>query len=437
MSQTTKLLKEIASGEEYKALAAAMERADYEATLEPYLRVSSLLEEKRREAEERLASLPMGNREKTRQDFVQAFSLAIPKVLPVFHQISSELARRRIGEGEVLGSGRKGDPLVRTPEGRVIVLTGAPSPLKEGERVRFTVVREAEKMGFGKVFEFTPQTFYSVLTEDIREKIRNSFVSIRGRWKSLNQDSFAGLGELLRELGEVEKLASGLKTGEREEIAARAQEHKKRLLDSAATGLMFASISGEEEKETAAFYPDEEQRSKALAAVGLFRHHRYEAVKRELFWGDNLRNYGEVLAQVEGNIDSMDSAMKSLEFRSAVREAYPRARKYVRKMDQLFQSLEERAREMAEGLAKDGVDEPEKIQSAIRDAFSGEALLSELRKVFSRPEEFFTLREALVELKQKMGDPEIAAAEALFKPYLRHKVSPAFAVSGSKLSSSA
>lgn len=123
----------------------------------------------------------------------------------------------------------------------------------------------------------------------------------------------------------------------------------------------------------------------------------------------------------------MDAAIKSLEFKSSIEKAYPLAKRYCQKMDQLFNSLAKKASEIAEKLANEEINEPENILSAIKNASSAKALSAELRKAFRRPEEFFALRGALVELKQRLGDPQIASAEAVFKTYLLWKLSQAFA----------
>ena len=429
MSQTKKALKKIASGEEYKTLVEAVEEANYEAISSSYRQILELLEEEKRKRRKQIESLPRKNKEETWQKFLSAFDLATKRILPLWHQINSELQKRKVMEGEVFGFGSKGDPLVKTPEGRIVVLRD--SRLKEGERVRFKVVSEGEKIGFGKVFELTPDSLYFIFTQDVRERLRNSLNLAKDRFKacleSLNEGQLPDLKEPLKGLEEVEKLASELHGEERERIIGQVLGYRKRLLKAAGTKLMFDLISQEEEKEIENFYQHEqEQKTKALSAPGLFRRHTFEAVKRELFIGDKLQRYSEVLKEMEERLDSMDSALELLEFKSRIKEAYPKAKRYLEKMDQLFDSLVKKTKQVTDSLAEKGVSEPEEIRSAIKDAFSEKTLLAEFRKVFRSAEEFFALRGALLELRKRVGNPDSSLSEAAIRPYLRLKVSQAF-----------
>ncbi len=72
MSQTTKTLKKLASGEEYKALVAAIEQGDCEATSKAYLEIERLLQEAQKEIREKIASLPRQNKDVDSQKFQAA-----------------------------------------------------------------------------------------------------------------------------------------------------------------------------------------------------------------------------------------------------------------------------------------------------------------------------------------------------------------------------
>lgn len=432
MSQTRRILKEIASTGEYEALVAAVEQADYEAMFGNYVRISERLSRGKRVIEESIENLPLQNKEERRDKFFRAFELATQRILPVWHQLHQQLhsglAERKIMEGEVFGFGRKGDPLVKTPEGVIVVLNGLKA--EEGERVRFRVVQETETLSFGRVFELNPQFFYLLMTQEARQKIEDSLAVIGDRLETspepLNEVSLSELGELLHKLEDIGKLSSPFRAGERERIAAQVLRYRKGLLYGAGIRIMFEFISRQEEKDIDNFYQDGyEEKATALLAVGLFRRHTYEAAKG-LLLSDKPEGYEQVMSEMEDKIDSMDSAMKLLEFRSAVDDVYPRAKRYLGKMGGLFDRLAERAKRVTEALSQKGVADPEEIELAIKKAFSEETLFVELRKAFGSSKEFLSLRGALAELNRKLGNQESTSAEAAFRPYLRHKILQAF-----------
>jgi hypothetical protein len=429
MSQTKRILKEIASSEDYQALTAAMERVDYEAMFASYMRICELLGEGKRRIEESLQNLPVQNRDEHRDKFLRAFELATERMLPLWHQLNSELTKRKVMEGEVFSFGKKGDPLVKRPEGTIVVLPG--SKLEKGERVRFRVIQEAEKLNFGKVFDLNPQSFYLLITEEAREKIRSSLVLIGNHLKTsqepLNEGPPSEIGELLQKLEEVKGLSSTLQAEERERVAAQVTRYRKRLLQGTSIRLAFDFISRQEERGIENFYQDShEERSKALLALGLFRRHTYEAARERLFLGDKPEGYAEILNEMKDKVDSMDSAVELLDAKSALDEVYPKVKGYFEKMDRLFENLTQRAKQVADALSNKGVVNPEEIYQAIKNAFPEEILFFELRKVFRSSKELLSLRGAVTELNRWLRNQENISSEAAFRPYLRHKVLQAF-----------
>ena len=140
MSYTKRILRDIASGTEYKALADAIEQADYEVIFGSYMRISKLISSGEEKIEESIESLPVRSKNERLDKFRQSFDLAIERMLPLWQQLNRALINSKITEGEVFGFGKKGDPLVRTPEGIIVALRG--SELEKGNKVRFVVEHE-------------------------------------------------------------------------------------------------------------------------------------------------------------------------------------------------------------------------------------------------------------------------------------------------------
>lgn len=429
MSQTSKALKKIASGDEYKTLVSAIETADYDAILSSYLRISELLGEAEKEIQERLQSLPQRSKDEAYQRFRSAFASRAMATLPQWYHLNSEMERRKIAQGEVVGTGSKGDPVARTREGRMVVITGA--ALEQGNKVRFRLVAEGERMSFGRLFELTPDSFYFILSEDTREKIRSSLISVRqclnDHALEADESGWSQTEELLRKLEDIRDLASRLRTEERDGVIVRAVAYRRQLLERFCLRRAFQLLREEEKKKVAASCQgDGGQLAGALSAPGLFDYQAHEDIKADLFSGDDIKGYSDVLEAMEKNLDSMDSALKLLDFKSRIKEALPAAKGYFQNMDRLFSRLSERARMVVAAMAEDKICEMEQMRSAIKHAFSDTALYTEVRKAFRSPEEFFALREALAELLRRLGHTEYAAAEAALKPYLRQAVTAAF-----------
>jgi hypothetical protein len=429
MSNTKKILRDIASGAEYKDLADAMEQANYEVIFDAYMRISKLISSGKEKIEEGIKSLPVRSRDERLDKFRQSFDLAVERNLPLWHQLAQAIAKRQIMEGEVFGFGKKGDPLVRTPEGTLVALRSA--KLEEGNRVRFVVEYKGEKISIGKIFELNPQSFYTILTQEPRERIRLSLASIEDqlntRQERLDEDSLSRLGELLVKLEEIKGIPSTFKPEERERIIAQARRYRNKLLYDIGVRLMFDFLSQQEEKALEDFYHDrQEEKSKALSALGLFRYHTYEAAEK-LLLSDKPGEYGQAFSEIEDEIDSMDSAMKLMDFRASIEKAYPKAKSYLEKMNRLFDRLTKRVGPVTDALPEGRIIELDEIQLAIKNAFSEGTLFLELRKTFRSSNDFFSLRGAISDLIRKLGDQESITAETAFRSYLNHKIPQAFA----------
>lgn len=427
MSQTSKTLKKIASGEEYQALVVAVEQADYEAIFNTYMQITGLLEEAQKEIEERIQNLLRHNKDEDCQKFRSAFASRCKTILPQWYLIDSELKKQNIMEGEVFGLGSKGDPLARTSQGRVVVIRGG--NLKEGDKVKFKVISEGEKVDFGRVFELSPNTFYLILNQDTLDKIRDSFASLREYINNpsdgTDEDRLSQLSQLLKQLEEVRELASKLREEDREKTLAMVVAHRRRLLKDAVMKLAFDFLAQQEEKDIEDCCQSEQQVACALSAPGIFRQRTYEAVKAELLSREKPKAYQETLDKLENNMDSMNSALEFLDFKAEIDKLYPTAKKYLQRMDQLFQRLSQKARQVAFELGEDKLSDMSDVRSAIEDAFSGKALYSELRRAFRSPEEFFSLRVAFGELRARLGDKENSEAETALKPYLSQIIASA------------
>lgn len=429
MSNTKKILKEIASGVEYKELADAIEQADYDVIFDSYMRISNLINSGKEKIEKGIESLPVRSRVERLDKFRQSFDLAVERTLPLWYQLNQTLTKRQIMEGEVFGFGKKGDPLVRTPGGTLVALRG--SKLEEGSRVRFIVEHKGEKISIGRVFDLNPQAFYTLITQESRDAIKRSLAAIEDLLKTgqelLKEGSFSQLGELLVELEEVKNLPPTFKPEERERIIAQALRYRNRLIYDIGVRSMYNFLSQKEEKEIEEFYHDRlEEKNKALSALGLFRYHTYEAAEK-LVIDDKPEEYGQALSEIEDEIDSMESAMKLMDHKAAIDRAYPKAKSYIKKMKRIFDRLTRSVGQVVDALPEGGIVEPEEIQLAIKNAFNDDTLFVELRKAFRTSQEFLSQRGAFSELIRKLGDEESIAAETAFRSYLNHKISQAFA----------
>jgi predicted nucleic acid-binding Zn-ribbon protein len=110
MSNTKKLLRDIASGTEYKALADAIEQTDYEAIYDSYMHISEMIDRSKEKIEEGIESLTVGSKDKRLDDFRQSFDSAVERMLPIWHQLNGALAKSKVMEGEVSASEKKAIP---------------------------------------------------------------------------------------------------------------------------------------------------------------------------------------------------------------------------------------------------------------------------------------------------------------------------------------
>lgn len=429
MSHTSKTLKSIAMGEDYKALVTAIEKGDYQTLYDSYMRVAKLLEEAEKQIQDKIESLPRRNKDEDREKFRTAFQLRSKTTLPQWHWLKSEINKQKITEAQVIGLGKKGDPLAKTPEGRIVVLSG--SQAKEGDKVTIRVMTGGEKLDFGSVFELTPESFYFILNSDTLQQVRDSLDSMRERVEhylgNINECHLAKLGELLVELEKVRELSPKLQEGERERVIAKIMAYRKRLLNSSMEKLVFEYLASEEEKEIRDIYKnDEQQIASALSAPGLLRRQSYEAIKGGLFTGEELRGYSEVLDKMGGTLDTMSSAIAFMDFKAGFEGVKPKLQTYIEKMDRLVSGLLFRSRQLTRTLVNDETSSTEGLESKVKEAFSAGVLASELRRAFRNTEEYLDLRGAFLTFKEKLGDKEAVAAETAIRPYLRQKMAQVF-----------
>lgn len=428
MSQAIKTLKTIAAGEEYKSLVEAIEKADYPTVCNAYTQLLKLIEEADKATQQRIQGLARRNKEEDFQKFRTAFNLRIKTLLPRWYELKAELDKQKIREGAVFGVGTKGDPLARTAEGRVVVIRGA--TLKEGDKVRFKVVAEGEKIDFARLCELGPDLFYSVFSQGTRDTIRSCINSVREKLFALpaqiDESCLNELNECLKNLEQVKQLAGKLQADEKEKTLSTARAYRNRLFETVVAKLAFDTISHEEEMEIRQTCGENGKADFALAAPGIFRRQSHDKLKAEIMAGAEPRGYAEVVQRMEKDLDSMSSALALMEFKAGVEKNYPAVQRYVERIDRLYWQLTQRARELASRLAESDIADITQIISAVKDSFSKENVCLELRRVFRSSEEFTSLRGALLELSTQLGNMENAQAETAIKPYLRQKIALAF-----------
>ncbi len=428
MSQASKALNKIAASEEYKALDEAIKAANWETMAKSYVRLGGLMEEEKKQILEKINSLPRQNKDEDCEKFQAAFAIRASITLPQWYWLDSQLKEAGVMEGEVFGFGTLGDPLVRTREGRVVVIRG--NTLEKGAKIRFKVVTEGPKLDFGRLIELTPEYFSSLLNREARTGIKKSFDAVeeclKNRSIELNESGLSQLSELLKGLEEARELANKLEAVEREATVARILAYRKRLLNEYGVKLAFEFMSREETREIVeACQGDGQQVASALAASGFFRYQAHQALRARLLTGEGLKGYSEILKNLESKVDSMDAALELMEFQSGVEKVSPSAKAYLERIDRLFDRLNRKAREVALAIAEGRISSQD-INSAIREAFSGAALGVELRRTFRSAGEFAALRGALADLMTMLGDSAGIAAESAIKPYLTRKIASAF-----------
>ena len=427
-------MKEIAAGETYAALQAAVEQGDYEGMFDSYMAIWEQIGRGRSGIEEGIENLSVQNKDEHRDKFSQAFDGAVERMLPAWYEVEQRLqagyAKWKVMEGEVFGFGKKGDPLVRTPEGVIVVLKG--SGLQAGDRTRFRVLQEAEKMSFGRVFELTRQSFYTVMTQETHDKIQALVDEVDARVGGVSgpvdEVPPSELAELLQRLEEIRKLAASLRAREKDAALAKVVRYRQRLLSGVGKSIVFDLISKREEVEIGSFYPDGgEEKASAMSALGLFRPRGYDEVGKKLLPDSEPEKYQEMLENMKEQVDSMDRAMEFLEFKSAMDDVYPKAKRYLERMDRFFNNLALRADRVTSALSRHDVVDVVELRSAIESAFSEQVVFAELRRAFRSSKELLSLRAALADVNRSLGDEESVVAETAFRPYLRHKVAEAFA----------
>ncbi len=360
MSQASKVLKEIAAGPEYAALAQAMEKGDYETIANSYKQLNAIIEDKKKQILEKIDGLVRQNKGEDRQQFLSAFSVRLSTTLPQWHRLNSLMQEQKVTEGEVIGVGSKGDPMVRTPDGKLTIISGLTA--ERGTKVTFRVTREGEKVNFGQAIEFNPDFFYFLLNQTMLTGIHDRLTAIEERLKAgAGEMTPVLLSELLQELEKMGKLANDLRPDEKEKVNARILVFRRRLLGEYGVKMAMEFIEQQETDEIAAICSgDARKLTCALAAPGLFRYQSYRAIKAELFDGKELKGYAETVSRLENSLDSMDTAVKLMEFKSGFEEVEPSARAYLDKIDILFERLNRKARTMVASMVE------EKIGTVVR-----------------------------------------------------------------------
>ena len=424
MSQASKVLKEIAAGAEYTALVQAIEQNDYEAIAGAYKSLLNVIEEKKKAILDKIDTLTRANKEDDRQQFLKTFAIREGTTLPQLNHINTLLQLQKVSSGEVIGVGAKGDPMVRSLDGKLTILSGA--QLEKGAKVTFRITGEGPKMNFGQAVEFNADFFYFLLNQTMLNAIRDRFTAIDNRLKEAGEMTPALLSELLGEVEKVREMAAGLRQDEKERVETRILNFRKKLLGEFGVKLAMAFLEKQEAAEiTALCEADAEKLTCAMAAPGLFRYETYRTIKTELFEGKSLKGYDEAVKKLESNLDSMDAALKLMEFQSGFEAIEPNAREYLTRIDQLFDKLNRKARNVVAALAeaKEGTGD---IQGQIEAAFGGKGACLEIKGVFRNPNEFNALREALTKLRVALGNTESQTAEAAIRPYIADKIRLAF-----------
>lgn len=283
-------------------------------------------------------------------------------------------------------------------------------------------------MDFGRAIELDKDFFYSLLNQNILGKVITSFDSVEARLKQgAGEITPAILNELLAELQNIRELANSLRPEEKTGIGSRIMAYRKKLLIDYGVKLAMDFVNSREEKEIADLLNGDEQKIAATAsAPGLFRIRTFQSLKHELFTGGKLKGYGQMLSKMESNLETMDAAMKLMEFKAGIENVEQSARSYVEKMDQLEDKINKKARNTVYAIAEDKIYTADEIRAEIEKAFSEASLYTEFNHIFRSPNEFFNLREAVTKLRMMMGNDKAAIAEAAIKPYLTKKVNQAF-----------
>jgi hypothetical protein len=429
MSHTNKILRTIATGEEYKSLCAAIDNRDYQTLYTAFTRLSHMLKEAGKEVEDKIDNLPRQNKDEDRRKFQKAFEMRSQAAVPQWHWINSQIQKQNIIDGIVVSIGKMGDPITRTPAGKLVVLSG--SKAKEGDKVTFTVVSEGPKIDFGRQFELTPDNFYFLLNQEVHQKVNDSLDAVQKELESFpgtsDAENLSRMDKMLKMLEEVRELSPKMLDIEREKVLKRVMIYRRRLLGSIVEKLALDLISDEEEKAIRELCGgDEAKIAVVLTAPGLFNPKSFSVFKEGLFNGDKIRGYEEILAENENKIDTMDSALKFEEFKAAIDELQPKAQLYVDKMEQLFQRLRFKAKQLSNTIVDDKTGSTEAVLGKIGEAFSEKELGNELQYVFRSAKVYLDARGATMNLKAKLGDTKYAVAESILKPYLRQKVDRAF-----------
>ncbi|MFH1087422.1 MAG: hypothetical protein V1737_02395 [Chloroflexota bacterium] len=439
MSQAKKICKEIAGTEEYRKLAGAFESGDHQAISDSYAVLRQIIQAKRKEVEDSIEAscARFRNPDGEKRRFWEAFCSVSTTFLPAWHRLDTELQKAGVMEGEVWGLGAKGHPMVRTPEGKVVILDGC--QLETGQKVRFQVVHEKEKVGFGRLYELTADSLYSLFTQESRAKVIDSLRAADALLREYNDlaatggylslpDSF--VDELAAKF-EGEKLVGEFKPEERDSFLARFRRLKKEVARLAGVRGLLDLLAKEEEKECREVHSQNpEQAERALSSPRLLNHASFAQAKARLNGGDGMPSCEEVVANWKskqpGEITSMASALKLIELEEEIQNSYVRSKQYLDRMDKVFQCLikagERWGISTMETVGFDLDKFRERLGPGLAD-LANETLPGVFRSFFPSRDDFYAGRNAFLELKERLEGGEIAAAEAAFKPCLASRIS--------------
>ena len=426
MSQASKALKEIAAGDEYTTLVQVIEKSDYEAIANAYQQVSNIISEKKNAILEQIDSLPKQNSGENRQQFVTAFTQRMGTTLPHFSKLNELISAQNIAEGEVFDIGSKGDPILKNPAGKTIIVSGVQA--EKGTRIKYKVTNEGQKVDFARAIVFNADFFYTLLNQETLNQIQEAFNIVESRLPLITDElTVDELNEMLAALEKVREIAGSLKTTEKEMTFNKILTLKKKLLGDYGVRLAFNLIAYEEEKEIRNIQVDNEQViALALTAPGIFRRQAYYIFRNGLFAGRNLKGIDKIQNELESNLDSMENALKLMEFKTTTEELEPSARNYISKMDQLYDNLNNKARHITFTIAGEEIVTVSEMQEKIASAFSIDSMQPEIKRVFQSPGELLSSREAAFKLKALLGDKDIQACEAAIRPYIKKTINRLF-----------
>jgi predicted RNA-binding protein with TRAM domain len=345
--------------------------------------------------------------------------------LPHLNRLQSLIDKQDIIEGEIVNIGSKGDPITKASDGKTVIINGIKA--NKGDRVKYKITNPGPKVDFGKAVEINADFFYAIMNQDTLVRIQSYFDSVDTYFKSSSNKTDGTLKELLSSLENARALSIKLKPEEQVRINNRILANRKSILADYIINKAFDFIAKEEEEEIGKFFNgDERKLSMVLTTPGIFRHRSLQSLKNDLFIENKLKGYDDIVKGLENNLDSMDGALKLMEFKTKIEELEPQAKTYLSKMGELFTKLNKKSYLTIDTIVEANTTDINEIHKQIENAFSGRSLDIEFRKVFRSLNEFFSLRDAAIKLQACLGNTSYLQAESIFRPYLKQKVASIF-----------